>query len=110
MIPSLVEDTSMNQPLSSELRSFHAFLTDKLNNGSADLLPEEVLEQWRELHPEPFDDEDDVAAIQAALDDVARGDKGMPFDEFDREFRKQHKIPGPPRPDICTSSSGPAAI
>lgn len=80
----------------TELRAFHQFVGEKLSNGSADFLPEEVLDEWRQLHPEPFDDEDDVAAIQAALDDVANGDKGVPFDEFDREFRRQHNIPGPP--------------
>ena len=82
----------------SELREFHRFLSAKLANGGDELLPEEALDEWRQLHPEPWDDEDSVAAIQAALDDVANGDKGMPFDEFDREFRKQHNIPGPPKP------------
>ena len=86
----------MNESSSTELRAFHAFLAEKLNNGSADLLPEEVLDQWRELHPEPFDDEDDVAAIQAALDDVDRGDKGISLEEFDEEMRKKFNFP--PRP------------
>ncbi len=84
----------MNPTLSKELRDFHAFLGQKLSNGVADVTPEEALDEWRASHPEA--EEDDVAAIQAALDDVANGDTGMPFDEFDREFRKQHNIPGPP--------------
>lgn len=83
----------------NELREFHRFLGAKLENGGADLLPEEALEQWRQLHPEPWDDEeDDVAAIQAALDDVDAGEKGMPFDEFDREMRKKYNIPDHPKP------------
>ena len=64
----------------SELREFHRFLSAKLENGSAHLLPEEVVEEWRQLHPEPWDNKDDVAAIQAAIDDVEKGEKGMPFD------------------------------
>ena len=36
---------------------------------------------------------DEVAAIQKALDDVANGDRGTPFGEFDREFRKRHRLP-----------------
>ena len=80
----------------SELHAFHAFLEAKLNNASAYLTPEEVLDEWRQLHPEPEDEEDDVAAIQAALDDVANGDRGIPLEEFDREFRRRHNIPGPP--------------
>lgn len=80
----------------TELRAFHAFVSEKLNNGSADLLPEEVLEAWRELHPEPFGDEDDVAAIQAALDEVDRGE-AISFEEFDRELRKEFNLAPPPK-------------
>jgi hypothetical protein len=86
----------MNPTASQELRAFHAFLGEKLSNGGADLSPEDALDEWRMSHPEAEDCEDDVAAIQAALDDVANGDTGVPFDAFDREFRKQHNIPGPP--------------
>jgi hypothetical protein len=80
---------------STELHAFHVFLGDKLKNGGAELLPEEALAEWRQLHPEPFDDEDDVAAIQAALDDIANGDKGMPFEEFIRGFCREHNLPHP---------------
>jgi hypothetical protein len=86
----------MQSTSTSELHAFHAFIQEKLANGGAQLSPEEALDAWRELHPEPEDEEDDVAAIQAALDDVANGDRGMPFDEFDREFRKKHNKPGSP--------------
>ena len=87
----------MKSKSTSELREFHRFLGEKLRNGGAELLPEEVLDQWRELHPEPFDDEDDVAAIQAALDDRANGVKGIPFEEFDREMRREFNLPPPPK-------------
>jgi hypothetical protein len=80
-----------------ELREFHRFLGEKVKNGGAELLPEEVLDQWRELHPEPFDDEDDVAAIQAAIDNRANGERGIPLEEFDRQFRKKHNIPDHPK-------------
>jgi hypothetical protein len=81
----------------TELRAFHAFLAEKLNNGSADLLPEEALDEWRRLHPEPEEYEDDVAAIQAALDDRDRGDKGISLEELDRRLRKQFSLPPPPK-------------
>jgi hypothetical protein len=87
----------MNKPSQTELRAFHAFLTEKVNNGSADLLPEEVLDEWRQLHPEPFDDEDSVAAIQAALDDIARGDKGISLEELDAELRREFNFPPLPK-------------
>jgi len=34
-----------------------------------------------------------TAAIQEALEDVAKGDQGVPFDEFDRDFRRRHDLP-----------------
>jgi hypothetical protein len=76
----------------NELREFHGFLAEKLKNGGADLSPEEALDEWRQLHPDPEEFEDDVAAIQPALDDVANGDTGIPLEEFDREMRKQFNL------------------
>ena len=76
-----------------ELREFHRFLTDKLGAGGADLSPEEALDEWRQLHPPSEFSEEDVAAIQEALDDVSKGDRGIPLEEFDRAFRQRHNIP-----------------
>ena len=92
------ENQTISSFPSTELRAFHAFLGEKRNNGSADLLPEEVLEVWRQLHPEPEDFEDDVAVIQAALGDVANGDEGMPLEDFDRQMRGQFNLPAHPEP------------
>ena len=91
------EGIAMNPNAIDELREFHAFLGEKLNNGGAHLTPEEALDDWRELHPEAFDEEDDVAAIQAALDDRDNGIKGMSLEEFDRELRKEFNLPPPPK-------------
>jgi hypothetical protein len=76
-----------------ELREFHHFLTEKVGSNEIDLSPEEALDEWRRLHPPTQGLDDDVAAIQEALDDVAKGDAGMQFDQFDREFRKRHNLP-----------------
>jgi len=84
---------SMKTIAVSELEKFHAFVGEKLANGGKNLLPEEVLDDWRELHPEPDDTEDDVAAIQAALDDIENGEVGMSLEEFDRRIRKKFKFP-----------------
>lgn len=88
----------MNAHPTNELREFYTFLGDRLNNGGAGLSPEEALDEWRDIHPEPFDDEDDVAAIQAAIDDLDRGEKGMPLEEFDRQMREKFNLPDHPKP------------
>ena len=79
--------------MAEELRDFHRFLTDKLSGAKADWSPEEALDEWRQLHPQTQAFDEDVAAIREALDDMAKGDRGIPFDQFDRDFRKRHNLP-----------------
>ena len=82
----------------NELREFHRFLGAKLENGGAELLPEEALDEWRQLHPEPWDEEDDVAAIQASIDEFDKGERGMPFEDFMREMRAKYNLSDPSTP------------
>ncbi len=83
----------MATPTLDELRDFHHFVGDKLSTHGAALSPEEALDQWRLQHPETQSSVEDAAAIQEALDDLANGDRGIPFAEFDREFRKRSQLP-----------------
>jgi hypothetical protein len=83
----------MSTQLSQELGDFHRFLGEKLANEGSDLSPEQALDEWRRLHPPTDVFEEDVAAIQEALDDKANGDKGISFEEFDRDFRQRHQLP-----------------
>jgi hypothetical protein len=83
----------MPTEMTDELRAFHRFLSEKLSNDGIDLSPEEALDEWRRLHPQAQASDEDAGAIQEALDDVGNGDRGIPFDEFDRDFRKQHNVP-----------------
>jgi hypothetical protein len=68
----------------------------KLAHNGADISPEEALDEWRHLHPDAPASAEDVAAVQEALEDLANGDKGILFEEFDREFRKRHNLPANP--------------
>ena len=83
----------MNASQTSELHEFHRFLTAKLSNGCARLSPEEVLDEWRQDHPDPEIDEDEVAAIQEAIDDMEAGDRGRPADEVIADLRKLLGMP-----------------
>jgi len=82
----------MSAEMMEELRDFHRFLSDKLRDNGVDLSPEEALDEWRRLHPPAQALDDEVAAIREALDDMANGDRGIPFDEFDRDFHKRHNL------------------
>jgi hypothetical protein len=77
----------------NELREFHRFLSEKVTAAATTLSPEEALDEWRRLHPSTEAIEEDAAAIQEALNDMNKGDKGIPFDDFDREFRARRNIP-----------------
>jgi len=77
---------------STELRNFHNFLGDKLTGEGAALSPEEVLDEWRSMNPFRQDLDEDASAIKEALEDLAKGDRGISFDEFDREFRKRQNL------------------
>jgi hypothetical protein len=82
----------MNAQSLDDLRDFHQFAGEKVNNGGAALSPEEVLDEWRMLHPAPQAVAEEVAAIQEAIDDMENGDTGIPFQEFDRNFRARHNL------------------
>jgi hypothetical protein len=83
----------MNAQSLGELLDFHRFVGEKVKNGGASLSPEEVLDEWRFLHPDPEAVEEETAAIQEAIDDLENGDTGDSFEEFDREFRAARHLP-----------------
>jgi hypothetical protein len=76
-----------------ELAAFQAFLTEKLQKGGPRPSPEEAVDEWRELHPEPEIDEEEVAAIQEAIDDMNAGDRGRPVEEVIAEIRAELGLP-----------------
>ena len=41
----------MNAPVRDELRDFHRFIGEKVDNGGVSLSPEEALDEWRALNP-----------------------------------------------------------
>jgi hypothetical protein len=75
-----------------ELRQFHRFVTERLNGEAGPLSPEEALDEWRRQNPSPEASEEDVAAIQEALDDLANREQPMRYEDFDRAFRERHDL------------------
>jgi hypothetical protein len=76
----------------NDLAEFHAFIGSQLQTGEADISPEEALEMWRDQCAAKAGD-DATDDLREALDDMAAGDAGLPFEEFNREFRRQNQIP-----------------
>lgn len=82
----------MNAPQLDELQEFHRFVGEKVTKGVTFLSPEDVLEEWRTIHPTSEEMEDDIAAVEEALDDLENGDQGIPLEEFDREIRARYNL------------------
>lgn len=79
--------------VSAELERFHVFIAEKIANGGSRLSPEDVLDEWRLLNPTAEELAEGVAALQHAIADMEAGDKGISFEEFDRQFRASQNLP-----------------
>jgi hypothetical protein len=75
---------SMTSP--SELQQFALFIQAKLQAGEADISPEEALDQWREENPSDEEFEENVRAIQEALDQLDAGVRGISIEALEQEF------------------------
>jgi hypothetical protein len=79
---------------SSNLTAFIQFATVQMQT-DAELTLEEALDRWWEAHPPEFSNEEAEeieTMIQEALGDIAAGEKGIPFEEFSREFKQRNGL------------------
>ena len=72
-----------------EVNDFASFALGQLQNGRGQLSMDELYDMWRREHPDPADHAGNVAAVQGAIDDFKRGDRGRPAGELSRELRKE---------------------
>ena len=79
-----------------ELLEFHRFVSDKIQREDAALTPEDLLEEWRSIHPLSEEVDGDIAAVEEVLADMENGDRGVPLEDFEKEFRARHSLR--PRP------------
>lgn len=76
-----------------ELLSFTEFVRKHLRNGQADSGLNELFDLWRTLNSDDAAYRENVAAVQAAIDDVRNGDRGVPLEDHLRELREKYNIP-----------------
>ena len=76
----------------TELELFQQFIIEQLQQGRP-LSPEEALDLWRIENPKDHEFSDTVTALREAISEMDSGDLGMPLDEFDRAFRRNHGLP-----------------
>jgi hypothetical protein len=78
-----------------QIDNFHRFATEQLENGGRDKSVDELYDQWRFESRSPEEFEENVAAIQGAIDDMNNGDAGRDFDEVIGEVRNRYNLPAP---------------
>jgi uncharacterized protein with von Willebrand factor type A (vWA) domain len=84
-----------------QIDSFHQFATEQIQNGGREKSVDELYDQWRleNLSSEELDE--NVAAIQGAIDDMKNGDRGRDVmksllkSEASTSFRHLNEIPHP---------------
>jgi hypothetical protein len=94
----MLRATTMSTKNTRQLRQFHAYVGERLSHGAEDLLPEEVLHDWRKQFPLEDDDDpldenlDDETAVRRALNDMKAGEKGMPLEELVQRVEREFKL------------------
>lgn len=76
-----------------QIDSFHQFATEQLQNGGKDKTVDELYDQWRFENQSPEELEENVAAIQGAIDDMKNGDTGRDVAEVIAEVRSKYELP-----------------
>lgn len=71
-----------------EINSFSRFAVQELTRGGAALSMDELYDLWRRQNPDPEQYAENVAAVNAAIQDFKNGDRGRPAGELSRELRK----------------------
>lgn len=76
-----------------QIDNFHEFATKQLANGGAEKSVDELFDAWRISNPTPTEFRENVAAIQASIDDMNRGDTGRDAGKISQELRAELKLP-----------------
>ncbi|MBL8823938.1 MAG: hypothetical protein JNJ77_15230 [Planctomycetia bacterium] len=87
----------------TELTRFHDFVSTLLAQGRAGLLPEDVLDAWREEHPRDDEHElndglDDEQAVLEAIAERDAGHRGTPVDEVMERISREFGLHNPRKP------------
>ena len=76
-----------------QIDSFYRFATEQLENGGKDKTVDELYDQWRFENLTPEDMAENVAAIQASIDDMNNGERGRDAGDVIQELRQKHSLP-----------------
>lgn len=75
-----------------ELEQFAQFVRERLSNGGAELSLDELFDLWRTENPSDDLYAENVAAVNAAIEDFKNGDRGSPAGEHSDQLRREFGI------------------
>ena len=76
-----------------QIDSFYRFATEQLSDGGSEKTVDELYDQWRFENLGPEDIAENVAAIQASIDDMNQGETGRDAGKVIRELREELDLP-----------------
>jgi len=79
----------------SEIHLFQEFISERIRQGDNSISPEDLLWIWREEHPLPETEEDELEAIRVALEAYDKGDRGIPLEDLLERYPELKKAERP---------------
>ena len=76
-----------------QIDSFYRFATDQLASGGSERSIDELYDQWRYESLTPEELKGNIAAVQAAIDDMNAGDTGRDAARVEQELRDELNLP-----------------
>ena len=76
-----------------QIDSFYRFAIAQITNGGSEKSVDELYDQWRYQNLTREEMAENVAAVQAAIDDMNNGDVGRDAAEVERELRAELALP-----------------
>ena len=73
----------------AEINDFSRFAFEQLNGDGAALSMNELYDLWRRQNPDLDEYAENVAAVNAAIQDYKNGDSGRPAGELSRKLREE---------------------
>ncbi len=71
-----------------ELASFTSYARERIESGQRNLTIEELFDQWRTENPSDEQYADNVAAVQASIQDFKNGERGTFAGEHSAQLRR----------------------
>ncbi len=76
-----------------QIDSFYRFASEQLAIGGSEKSIDELYDQWRYENLTPEELRENIAAVQAAIDDMNAGDTGRDADQVEEELREELNLP-----------------